>query len=199
MVPLLCLFDFDTKLRKILVFRIIFLSSFLYFNHTETLWYYTVIGFTFMVERFRYSPWCSIIPLRNIFHRMLQPSCASVELMNRSCFSRASASEQLGPESFSFTLAYLTYRVITFSDSTVSYSLDAGCLIFLGTVPRMTCPVFCMLPKSIQYSGVSWLLYSETGTAFSMFQRSRRDFMLSVQVIIMLARLSRLASFRAAG
>ena len=116
---------------------------------------HTAIGFTFIVSRFRYSPWCSIIPLRNIFHRILQPSCASVELMNRSCLSNASASEQLGPESSSFTREYRTKRVITFRELTVSYSLDAGCFIFFGTVPITTCPVICVFPKSIQYKGVS--------------------------------------------
>ena len=75
--------------------------------------------------------------------------------MNRSCFSNASASEQLGPESSSFTQAYRTKRVITFSEPTVSYCLDAGCLIFFGTVPITTCPVVCVFPKSIQYKGVS--------------------------------------------
>ena len=81
---------------------------------------YTGIGLTFIASRLRYSPWYSIIPWRNILHRMLQPNCANVELMNKSCFSKASASEQLGPESFSFTLAYFTSRVMTFSELTVS-------------------------------------------------------------------------------
>ena len=53
-----------------------------------------------------------------------------MELMNRSCLSNASASEQLGPESSSFTREYRTKRVITFRVLTVSYSLDAGCFIF---------------------------------------------------------------------
>ena len=50
-----------------------------------------IIGFTFIVSRFRYNPLCSITPFRNIFHRMPHPSCASVELINRSCLSNASA------------------------------------------------------------------------------------------------------------
>lgn len=79
-----------------------------------------IIGFTFIVSRFRYNPLCSITPFRNIFHRMPHPSCASVELINRSYLSNASASEQLGPESVSFTLAYFTMRVMTFSELTVS-------------------------------------------------------------------------------
>ena len=48
------------------------------------------------------------MPWRNIFHRILQPNCASVELMNSFYFSRTSASEQLDPESFSFIFAYFT-------------------------------------------------------------------------------------------
>ena len=63
----------------------------------------TIIGFTFIVARLRYSPWCSIMPWRNIFQRMLHPSCVSVELMNRACFSNASAWEQIEPESSSLT------------------------------------------------------------------------------------------------
>lgn len=90
------------------------------------------------------------MPLRNIFQRILHPSCANVELMNRSCFSNASANEQLGPESSSFTLAYFTNLVMTFSEPTVSYCQDAGCLIFFGTVPSTTCPAVCVLPRSIQ-------------------------------------------------
>ena len=70
--------------------------------------------------------------------------------MNKSCFSNASASEQLGPESSSFTLAYFPNRVMPFSEPTASYSADAGCLIFFSTVPIITCPVVCVLPKSIQ-------------------------------------------------
>ena len=65
-------------------------------------------------------------------------------------FSNASASEQLGPESSSFTLAYFTNLVMTFSEPTVSYCPDAGCLIFFGTVPSTTCPAVCVLPRSIQ-------------------------------------------------
>ena len=42
-----------------------------------------------------------------------------------------------------------------FQELTVSYSLDAGCFIFFGTVPITTCPVVCVFPKSIQYKGVS--------------------------------------------
>lgn len=34
----------------------LFSKFFLSFNHMETLLYYTVIGFIFMVERFKYSP-----------------------------------------------------------------------------------------------------------------------------------------------
>lgn len=55
--------------------------------------------------------------------------------MNKSCFSNASASEQLGPESSSFTLAYFTKRVMTFSEPTASYSVEAGCLIFSARSP----------------------------------------------------------------
>ena len=61
-------------------------------------------------------------PVPKHFPKVLHPSCASVELMNKSCLSNASASEQLGPESSSFTLAYLTNRVITFREPAVSYS-----------------------------------------------------------------------------
>ena len=61
------------------------------------------------------------------------------------------------------------------------------------------CPDACVFPKSIQYRGVSYDLYSDTGTAFRMFHRLRRDLMLSVQVIVMLARLSRLVSFSITG
>lgn len=112
--------------------------------------HYMPIGLTFIVPEFKNSPLCSIIPFRNIFQRMLHPSCASVELMNRSCLSNASAREQLGPESSSFTLAYFTKRVMTFREPTVSYSVEAGCLIFFGTVPSTTCPEVCVFPKSIQ-------------------------------------------------
>lgn len=52
--------------------------------------------------------------------------------------SNASAKEQLGPESASFTLAYFTNRVMTFNESTVLYSSEAGCFIFLGIVPNTT-------------------------------------------------------------
>lgn len=65
-------------------------------------------------------------------------------------FSNASASEQLGPESTSFTLAYFTKRVMTFSEPTVSYIVETGCLIFFGTVPSTTCPAVFVFPKSIQ-------------------------------------------------
>ena len=62
-----------------------------------------IVGFTFIVARLRYSPWCSIMPWRNIFQRLLHPSCVSVELMNRACLSNASAWEQIEPESSSLT------------------------------------------------------------------------------------------------
>ena len=79
-----------------------FLNSFHSSERIYNCWpVYMIIGFTFIVSRFRYNPLCSITPFRNIFHRMPHPSCASVELINRSCLSNASASEQLGPESLS--------------------------------------------------------------------------------------------------
>ena len=66
------------------------------------------------------------------------PKDIASELMNKSCFSNASAKEQLGPESASFTLAYFTNRVMTFNESTVLYNSEAGCFIFLGMVPNTT-------------------------------------------------------------
>ena len=62
---------------------------------------YTGIGLTRSVSRLIYAPRYRVLPSLNIFHRMSQPTCASMELMYRSCLSSASASEQLGPESFS--------------------------------------------------------------------------------------------------
>lgn len=71
------------------------------------------------------------------------PQQAAAELRQRGVdeqvlLSNASANEQLGPESSSFTLAYFTSRVMTFSEPTVSYNAEAGCLILFGIVPMTT-------------------------------------------------------------
>src|SRR5690606_25530591 len=49
--------------------------------------------------RFRKNPRCSVIPCLKRFHNSEQPICASVALINKSCFSSASAKEQLGVSS----------------------------------------------------------------------------------------------------
>src|SRR5690554_82722 len=56
----------------------------------------TFIGWVVKSFRLRKNPLYGVIPLRNKFHSKEQPTCASDELINKSCFCRASAREQLG-------------------------------------------------------------------------------------------------------
>src|ERR1700744_2651797 len=105
--------------------------------------------------RLRKKPRFKSIPSRNTCHNRDAPKLANVELINKSCLANASASEQLGVLSlFSDCISKsLNSSVTKGSFSTVLNFFEAGCLIVL-TVDKTTCPVFLLLPKSIQYKGL---------------------------------------------
>src|ERR1700744_1149545 len=117
--------------------------------------YDTLIGCVRKSLRLRKKPLLSSIPSRNTCHNRDAPKFAKVELMNRSCLAKASASEQLGVLSvLSDCISKSLYSSVTNgSFSTVRNFLEAGCLIVL-TVDKTTCPVSLLLPKSIQYKGL---------------------------------------------
>lgn len=74
--------------------------------------------------------------------------------MNKSCFSRASAREQLGVSSVSDCRNNSpNSSVMNGRLSTVPNFPDVGCFT-LPMVERMTCPVSLPFPKSIQYLGI---------------------------------------------
>src|SRR5699024_3404189 len=106
--------------------------------------------------RFRKNPLYSVIPLRNNPQSKEHPIWVSAELIYKSCFFKASASEQLGVSSFnSDCLSKSPYSSVTKGRfSTDSYFSESGCLIS-PTVDNITCPVYLLFPKSNQYFGLS--------------------------------------------
>ena len=126
------------------------------YKHTLIRYLHIVIGFTFIVSRFRYSPVMLYHPVAEHL-----PQDIAAELRQRGvdeqvllvqCFCQRAARTRvffLYPRVPHETGDYLqrTDRFIQF-----------GCRLFyffFGTVPITTCPVVCVLPKSIQYKGVS--------------------------------------------
>ena len=104
--------------------------------------------------RFKKNPLCAVIPCRNRFQSSDMPICASVELIYKSCFCNASASEQLGVSSKSSEALRIcpNSSVIKGKVETGSYSSDFGGSIF-PTVERKTYPVLRSFRKTSQYLG----------------------------------------------
>src|SRR5690606_37263407 len=101
--------------------------------------------------RLRKTPLYCINPLRNSPHNKEHPNCASDELINKSCFSNASAKLQLGVSSIaSDCFSSSENSSVTIGRfATVSYFSDLGCRIF-PIMDSITCPLYRLLPKSSQ-------------------------------------------------
>src|ERR1700759_5373512 len=106
----------------------------------------TLIGWERKPLSLRKKPLLISMPSRNPCHNRDAPKFANVELMNRSCLAKASASEQLGELSVvsEFISKSLYSSVTKGSFSTVRNLLEAGCVIVL-TVDKRTCPVSLLL------------------------------------------------------
>src|SRR5690606_13717636 len=102
----------------------------------------TFIGWVVKSFRLRKNPLYGVIPLRNKFHSKEQPIWVNDELINKSCFCRASAREQLGVlSSCSECLSSSPNSSVTNGRlATVSYFSESGCLI-VPMVDSITCPV----------------------------------------------------------
>ena len=93
---------------------------------------YNLIGCAVKFFRLRRKPLFSVNPLRNKFQSNELPICVKVELINKSCFSNASAKLQLGVLSSSSEIfkSSPNSSVIKGRFSTVSYLSELGFLIF---------------------------------------------------------------------